>query len=276
MPQLRRLEQSRRDPDSRTRQGCPGLRAAAARRRRSGRRPARGTRARRRPDLPRLSVGLPELDRVLGGGLVPGSVVLVGGEPGIGKSTLLLQAAAGVAAGGTVLYASGEESAAQVRLRATRLGLTGVRPAGPSASSPNRRSTGSSTWRSPSGPSLLDRRLDPDRNGRRARRCGRQRRPGPRVGAPADGAGEKQQPDERPGRPRGRRDDGIAVVDRRPRDQGRHAGRPQDPRASRRCRDQPRRRALRHAAPAASHEEPVRLDRGGRRPRDGRAGSDRR
>jgi DNA repair protein RadA/Sms len=75
-------------------------------------------------DLPRLSVGLPELDRVLGGGLVPGSVVLVGGEPGIGKSTLLLQAAAGVAGLGTVLYATGEESAAQVRLRATRLGLT--------------------------------------------------------------------------------------------------------------------------------------------------------
>jgi DNA repair protein RadA/Sms len=75
-------------------------------------------------DLPRLSVALPELDRVLGGGLVPGSVVLVGGEPGIGKSTLLLQAAAGVATFGTVLYASGEESAAQVRLRATRLGLT--------------------------------------------------------------------------------------------------------------------------------------------------------
>ncbi len=74
-------------------------------------------------DLPRLSVDLPELDRVLGGGLVPGSVVLVGGEPGIGKSTLLLQAAAGVARSGTVLYASGEESAAQVRLRATRLGL---------------------------------------------------------------------------------------------------------------------------------------------------------
>src|SRR6185295_16705968 len=70
-----------------------------------------------------------ELDRVLGGGLVPGSLVLVGGEPGIGKSTLLLQAAAGVAArlagegGGHVLYATGEESAAQVRLRANRLGL---------------------------------------------------------------------------------------------------------------------------------------------------------
>ena len=77
------------------------------------------------PDVPRLSVGIAELDRVLGGGLVPGSVVLVGGEPGIGKSTLLLQAAAGMvaAAGGTALYATGEESAAQVRLRASRLGL---------------------------------------------------------------------------------------------------------------------------------------------------------
>jgi DNA repair protein RadA/Sms len=74
-------------------------------------------------DLPRLTVGIAELDRVLGGGLVPGSVVLVGGEPGIGKSTLLLQAAAGVAATGSVIYASGEESASQVRLRATRLGL---------------------------------------------------------------------------------------------------------------------------------------------------------
>jgi DNA repair protein RadA/Sms len=78
-------------------------------------------------DLPRLSLGIPELDRVLGGGLVPGSLVLVGGEPGIGKSTLLLQAAAGLArrAGGRmdVLYATGEESPGQVRLRAARLGL---------------------------------------------------------------------------------------------------------------------------------------------------------
>jgi DNA repair protein RadA/Sms len=75
-------------------------------------------------DVPRLPVGLGELDRVLGGGLVPGSLVLVGGEPGIGKSTLLLQAAAGLAAAGPpVLYATGEESGAQVRLRAGRLGL---------------------------------------------------------------------------------------------------------------------------------------------------------
>ena len=76
-------------------------------------------------DVPRLGVGIGELDRVLGGGIVPGSIVLIGGEPGIGKSTLLLQAAAGLAgtAGTHVLYATGEESAAQVRLRAGRLGL---------------------------------------------------------------------------------------------------------------------------------------------------------
>ena len=74
----------------------------------------------------RRPIGIGELDRVLGGGLVAGSVVLLGGEPGIGKSTLLLQAAAGVAGigGVTVLYATGEESTSQVRLRAARLGLT--------------------------------------------------------------------------------------------------------------------------------------------------------
>jgi DNA repair protein RadA/Sms len=92
------------------------------------------------PPVPRILTGIGELDRVLGGGLVPGSLVLVGGEPGVGKSTLLLQAAAGVAAGVAastqggfrdgppdgsrrVLYATGEESVAQVRLRAARLGL---------------------------------------------------------------------------------------------------------------------------------------------------------
>ena len=74
--------------------------------------------ARRKPS------GLAELDRVLGGGFVPGSVILVGGDPGIGKSTLLLQAAQAVAAAGEqpVLYVSGEESPGQVRLRAERLG----------------------------------------------------------------------------------------------------------------------------------------------------------
>ncbi len=71
----------------------------------------------------RTSTTLPGFDRVLGGGLVAGSVVLLGGEPGIGKSTLLLQAGRGVARSREVLYATGEESAAQVRLRGERLGI---------------------------------------------------------------------------------------------------------------------------------------------------------
>ena len=74
--------------------------------------------------LARQSTGIAEFDRALGGGVVPGSAILMGGEPGIGKSTLLLQAAASVArSGGLAVYVSGEEAAGQVRLRATRLGL---------------------------------------------------------------------------------------------------------------------------------------------------------
>ena len=89
------------------------------------------------PPLVRRPTGIGELDRVLGGGLVPGSLVLLGGEPGVGKSTLVLAAAAGIAtvidtgervalpeSAGVVLYASGEESTGQLRLRASRLGLT--------------------------------------------------------------------------------------------------------------------------------------------------------
>ncbi|MEM7777090.1 MAG: DNA repair protein RadA [Pseudomonadota bacterium] len=73
---------------------------------------------------PRLATGNTELDRVLGGGIVPASATLIGGEPGIGKSTLLLQVAAALALHGkTVLYFSGEEASAQVRMRAQRLGL---------------------------------------------------------------------------------------------------------------------------------------------------------
>jgi DNA repair protein RadA/Sms len=71
--------------------------------------------------------GLDELDRVLGGGLVPGSVVLLAGEPGVGKSTLLLEAGALASESGPVLYVTGEESAAQVRLRADRVGAVGSR-----------------------------------------------------------------------------------------------------------------------------------------------------
>ena len=90
-----------------------------------------GTRAEPRPypevaatDLARTSTGLPEFDRVLGGGLVPGAVVLVGGEPGVGKSTLLLQSASALAESGcTVLYVTGEESPAQLKLRGERLSV---------------------------------------------------------------------------------------------------------------------------------------------------------
>ena len=81
----------------------------------------------------RMSTGIGEVDRVLGGGLVPGALVLLGGEPGIGKSTLVLETAAGVlrqaSAAGPVLYATGEESAEQLHLRADRLGLV-AGPAG--------------------------------------------------------------------------------------------------------------------------------------------------
>jgi len=72
----------------------------------------------------RLTTGIDEFDRVLGGGIVPGSLVLLGGEPGIGKSTLLLQAAASVArSNGPVLYSSGEESEHQIKSRGERLGV---------------------------------------------------------------------------------------------------------------------------------------------------------
>jgi len=75
--------------------------------------------------LERQASGIAEFDRALGGGLVPGSAILMGGDPGIGKSTLLLQVAAHVArAGGEAVYVSGEEAAGQVRLRAERLGLS--------------------------------------------------------------------------------------------------------------------------------------------------------
>jgi DNA repair protein RadA/Sms len=74
----------------------------------------------------RIGSGIAELDRVLGGGIMKRSAILVGGEPGIGKSTLLLQAAAAAETKGRVLYVSGEESAGQVRMRADRLGIPAI------------------------------------------------------------------------------------------------------------------------------------------------------
>src|SRR5215218_6641769 len=103
--------------------GATGRRNATARsRRRQAPRPVR-LRDVKAPTTDRLLTGIAELDRVLGGGLVPGSVVLLGGSPGIGKSTLTGMALGNLAGrDGKVLYISGEESAAQVRLRAERLG----------------------------------------------------------------------------------------------------------------------------------------------------------
>lgn len=71
----------------------------------------------------RISTGISELDRVLGGGMVKGSLVLVSGEPGIGKSTLLLQACSGLCQSGSVLYVTGEESLSQIKMRAQRLSI---------------------------------------------------------------------------------------------------------------------------------------------------------
>ncbi|BAP85015.1 DNA repair protein RadA [Paucilactobacillus hokkaidonensis JCM 18461] len=75
---------------------------------------------------PRVKTNMPELNRVLGGGIVPGSLILIGGDPGIGKSTLLLQVSGQLnQTGGSVLYVSGEESATQIKMRADRLKVTG-------------------------------------------------------------------------------------------------------------------------------------------------------
>ncbi|HVN62409.1 MAG TPA: ATPase domain-containing protein, partial [Gaiellaceae bacterium] len=94
--------------------------------------PRRGSGAQPRPllrlvdvevdEAARIPTGVPELDRVLGGGLVPASLVLVGGEPGVGKSTLLLSALAAISQDRRALLVTGEESTAQVKLRARRLG----------------------------------------------------------------------------------------------------------------------------------------------------------
>lgn len=74
--------------------------------------------------MSRIGTGIGEVDRVLGGGIVPGALILLSGDPGIGKSTLVLQVAAAVGKDGDVLYCSGEESAGQIKLRADRLGVT--------------------------------------------------------------------------------------------------------------------------------------------------------
>ena len=133
---------------------------------------------------PRLVTGIGELDRVAGGGFVPGSATLIGGEPGIGKSTLLIQACAAVArSGGRVVYVSGEESTAQVRLRAAR--LRACRCA--------RAARGANVRRGHRGDARLGRRAEirgdrfhPDHVERRDRIGAWDGEPGARFGAGAD------------------------------------------------------------------------------------------
>jgi DNA repair protein RadA/Sms len=102
-----------------------GVAAGPVRSARKGRVVALAPLAGESPEAPRVVTGIGEFDRVTGGGVVRGSTLLVGGDPGIGKSTLLLQAAGALARQGhRVVYISGEEAIAQIRLRAARLGLT--------------------------------------------------------------------------------------------------------------------------------------------------------
>ena len=120
MPGLRGVEHARRGDAAPAGGGAGGR--AAARRAGPAVKPRAAARTSQAPQLARLQTGIGELDRVLGGGLVPGSLVLIGGSPGIGKSTLTSMALGNLeGAGRRTLYVSGEESAAQIRLRAERL-----------------------------------------------------------------------------------------------------------------------------------------------------------
>ena len=188
-----------------------------------------------------------ELDRVLGGGIVPGSVTLLGGEPGIGKSTLLLQLLASWK--GPTLYVTAEESAHQVRRRAERLGAAPRRSVAPrrdvAAPHPHRDRRHQARTRGD--------RLDPDGArsvvGVAARKC----RPGSRLRAPARGRGEGAQ----------RRDRA-----RRPRHQRRWAGRAARARARRRHRVAVRGRSPPRAPTAPGLEAPLRADERARPVRD--------
>ena len=115
-------------------------------------------------DVERTPTGIDELDRVLGGGIVAGGVVLIGGDPGIGKSTLLLQALDALARAMQVLYVTGEESGAQVALRSRRLGL-GASPGARAGRDPAREDPRDARGRAAGG---RGDRLDPDRLLRRA------------------------------------------------------------------------------------------------------------
>ncbi len=163
-------------------------------------------------DLPRRSLGIAELDRVLGGGLVPGSLVLLGGEPGIGKSTLLLTGRRRP----DPHLGRDRRGALCDRRGVARPGAPAGGPSGPARRAPRRRCAGAGRARRRShrggGAGRATRTgrrgFHPDRDGRRARGRGRQRRPGPRGDPPPDGPrqGRRDRGDPRRARDEGRLD----------------------------------------------------------------------
>ena len=204
----------------------------------------------------RLSTGVAELDRVLGGGLVPASLVLVGGEPGVGKSTLLLSALGAIARERRALLITGEESVAQVKLRAARLGGCDDVEI------------------------LAETELDVGLRDARARAARRLR---DRLGADALVAGDRLGARLGLAGARGggaaaarREGGGRRDVPRRPRDEGRLRRRPARARAPRRLRAPVRGRPLPRAPHPPGGQEPLRLDERARRLRDDGRRPDRR
>ena len=199
----------------------------------------------------RTSTGIGELDRVLGGGVVKGSLVLIGGDPGIGKSTILLGASRALAERmGPVLYVSGEESAGQVKMRADRLGISARRALLPrrDRSARHRGARGRARAAGARGG------LDPDHVPARSRVRARQRGAGAGVRRPAHDAGQVAR---------------ARHVPRRPRHQGGRARGAARARAPGGHRALLRGRAPPRLSRAARGEEPLRLHQRDRRLRDG-------
>ncbi len=245
---LRRVEHAERGPDR-----APRRRRGAAARRLVGRAGGPAGPAARRRSAPeeRLPTGIGELDRVLGGGLVPGSLVLLGGAPGIGKSTITAMALGNLAAAGRrTLYVTGEESAAQVRMRAERLGEGALVGPGPRRDRARRGRRDASRPRRPrSASSTRSRRMHSAEL----------------TSAPGSVA-QVREAAERPDG--GREADRHRADPRRPRDQGGLGRGPARARAPGRLRARLRGRARALLPDPAGAQEPLRGDQRGRRLRD--------